>query len=49
MYERNYKQLPLKYSDFGILHRQENQGSIAGLTRGIKLCQDDAHIFCTEE
>ena len=45
---RSYKELPLRYSDFGVLHRNELSGTLTGLTRVRALKQDDAHIFCTE-
>ena len=46
---RSYRDLPLRYADFGRLHRYERSGAISGLTRVRTFCQDDAHIFCTEE
>jgi threonyl-tRNA synthetase len=46
---RSYRDLPLRYSDFGRLHRAERSGVVTGLTRVRTFCQDDAHIFCTEE
>ncbi len=36
-------------ADFGVLHRNEVSGSLTGLTRVRKFCQDDAHIFCTHD
>lgn len=45
---RHYKELPLRFADFGVLHRNELKGALTGLTRVRKFCQDDAHIFCTE-
>ena len=45
---RSYRDLPIRYSDFGRLHRAERSGVITGLTRVRSFCQDDAHIFCTE-
>jgi threonyl-tRNA synthetase len=44
---RSYKELPLKYADFSPLHRNENTGSLTGLTRVRRFHQDDSHIFCT--
>jgi threonyl-tRNA synthetase len=44
---RSYKELPLRIADFGALHRNELSGTLSGLTRVRKFCQDDAHIFCT--
>lgn len=46
---RSYKDLPLRFSEFGIVHRQELSGVLAGLFRVIRFTQDDTHIFCTEE
>jgi threonyl-tRNA synthetase len=46
---RSYRDLPIRYADFGRLHRYERSGVISGLTRVRSFCQDDAHIFCTEE
>jgi threonyl-tRNA synthetase len=45
----SYRDLPLRLADFGVLHRNEPHGSLRGLTRVRKFCQDDAHIFCTFE
>jgi len=41
----SYRDLPLRYADFGRLHRFELSGSISGLTRVRSFCQDDSHIF----
>ena len=46
---KSYKDLPLRIADFGALHRNELSGALSGLTRVRKFCQDDAHIFCTED
>lgn len=46
---RSYRDLPLRYADFGVLHRNELSGSLSGLTRVRKFRQDDAHIFCTHD
>lgn len=46
---RSYRDLPIRYSDFGRLHRYERSGVTSGLTRVRSFSQDDAHIFCTEE
>ncbi len=46
---RSYRDLPLRYADFGRLHRYELSGVTAGLTRVRTFAQDDAHIFCTPE
>lgn len=42
----SYKELPIRYSEFGTLHRNENSGSLSGLTRVRRFHQDDGHIFC---
>ncbi|PIP96195.1 MAG: threonine--tRNA ligase [Bdellovibrio sp. CG12_big_fil_rev_8_21_14_0_65_39_13] len=44
-YRYSYRDLPLRYADFGRLHRYEKAGAVAGLTRVRTFCQDDAHIF----
>ncbi len=46
---RSYRELPIRYADFGRLHRNERSGVTAGLTRVRSFCQDDAHIFCRED
>mmetsp|Transcript_15794 Transcript_15794/g.46666 ORF Transcript_15794/g.46666 Transcript_15794/m.46666 type:complete len:434 (+) Transcript_15794:1567-2868(+) len=43
---RSYRELPLRYADFGVLHRNEYSGALQGLTRVRRFQQDDAHIFC---
>ena len=43
------RDLPLRYADFGDLHRNEISGALSGLTRVRRFKQDDAHIFCTFE
>ncbi|MCL1893122.1 MAG: threonine--tRNA ligase [Holophagaceae bacterium] len=45
----SYRELPIRYADFGRLHRFERSGVSHGLTRVRTFCQDDAHIFCTPE
>ncbi|KAJ3234184.1 threonyl-tRNA synthetase, partial [Chytriomyces hyalinus] len=47
--DRSYRDLPLRYADFGVLHRNEASGALSGLTRVRRFQQDDAHIFCTIE
>ena len=42
----SYRDLPVRYADFGRLHRYEASGVTAGLTRVRSFAQDDAHIFC---
>ncbi|KAF9115480.1 54S ribosomal protein L39, mitochondrial [Mortierella sp. AM989] len=49
MSNRSYKDLPIRYADFGALHRNESTGSLTGLTRVRRFHQDDAHIFCTRD
>ena len=44
-YKYSYRDLPLRYADFGRLHRYEKHGAVMGLTRVRTFCQDDAHIF----
>ncbi|HEV8580207.1 MAG TPA: threonine--tRNA ligase [Thermoanaerobaculia bacterium] len=46
---RSYRDLPVRYADFGRLHRYERSGVTAGMFRVRSFSQDDAHIFCTEE
>ncbi len=46
---RSYKELPLRLSELGVVHRKELSGVLAGLFRTIKFTQDDAHLFCAEE
>ncbi len=45
----SYRDLPVRYADFGRLHRYERSGVTHGLTRVRTFAQDDAHIFCTPE
>ncbi|MFU8804632.1 MAG: aminoacyl--tRNA ligase-related protein, partial [Bradymonadaceae bacterium] len=47
--KRSYRELPLRVAEFGILHRNELPGALAGATRVRQMCQDDAHIFTSEE
>jgi threonyl-tRNA synthetase len=46
---RSYRELPLRISDQGVLHRNEASGTLSGLTRVRQFCQDDAHIFVSED
>jgi len=46
---RSYKELPIRFADFGVLHRNEAVGALTGLTRVRRFQQDDAHIFCTTD
>jgi len=43
---RSYRDLPLRFSDMGRLHRNERSGTLAGLFRARQFTQDDAHIYC---
>jgi threonyl-tRNA synthetase len=45
----SYRELPVRYSEPGLLHRREPSGTLHGLLRVRHFAQDDAHIFCTEE
>ncbi|EPY26178.1 threonyl-tRNA synthetase [Strigomonas culicis] len=45
----SYKELPIRYGEFGCCHRNESSGSLHGLMRLRGFTQDDGHIFCTEE
>ncbi len=45
----SYRDLPVRYSEPGLLHRNELSGTLHGLLRMRHFAQDDAHIFCTEE
>ncbi len=45
----SYKELPVRYAEFGTVYRYEQSGELHGLTRVRGFTQDDAHIFCTEE
>jgi threonyl-tRNA synthetase len=47
--KRSYRELPWRVADFGRLHRYERGGVVHGLARVRSFCQDDAHIFCTNE
>jgi threonyl-tRNA synthetase len=43
---RSYRELPVRYSEFGACHRDEPSGSLEGLKRTRAFVQDDAHVFC---
>ncbi len=45
----SYRDLPLRFSDFAMLYRDEKPGELSGLSRVRAFSQDDCHIFCTEE
>ena len=44
-FDRSYQELPVRYSDFSSLHRNEASGALSGLTRVRRFHQDDGHIF----
>jgi threonyl-tRNA synthetase len=46
---KSYKDLPIKMSEFGKVHRYEPSGAVHGMMRARSFTQDDAHIFCTED
>jgi threonyl-tRNA synthetase len=46
---RSYRDLPIRYSEQGLVHRHEPSGTLHGLLRVRHITQDDAHIFCTEQ
>ncbi len=46
---RSYRELPLRYAEFGVVHRNELSGTVHGLTRVRRITQDDGHIFCTPD
>lgn len=46
---RSYRDLPLRYGEFGQCHRNESSGSLHGMMRVRAFTQDDGHIFCTED
>ena len=47
--QKSYRDLPLKYYEYGIVHRHEKSGVLHGLLRVREFTQDDAHIFCAPE
>ncbi len=46
---RSYRDLPLKFFEYGVVHRHEKSGVLHGLFRVREFTQDDAHIFCTPD
>ena len=46
---RSYRDLPVRLAEFGTVYRYEQSGELNGMTRVRGFCQDDAHIFCTDE
>ena len=47
--KRSYRELPLRFAEFGVVHRHELSGTVHGLTRVRRFTQDDGHIFCTRD
>ena len=47
--QKSYRDLPLKYYEYGVVHRHEKSGVLHGLLRVREFTQDDAHIFCEPE
>lgn len=47
--DHSFRDLPIRYADFGVLHRNEASGALTGLTRVRRFQQDDAHIFCSKK
>jgi threonyl-tRNA synthetase len=45
----SYRELPIRYAEFGRVHRHERSGVVSGLFRVRSFVQDDAHVFCTED
>lgn len=48
-YPKSYRDLPIRYAEYGHCYRFEDSGSLFGLMRVRSLCMNDAHIYCTEE
>ena len=46
---RSYRDLPIRYSEAGLVHRHEPSGTLHGLLRVRSITQDDAHVFCRED
>jgi threonyl-tRNA synthetase len=47
--QRSYRELPIRYAEFGTVYRYERSGVLHGMLRVRGFTQDDAHVFCTEE
>jgi len=47
--QKSYRDLPIRYYEYGVVHRHEKSGVLHGLLRVREFTQDDAHIFCTQE
>lgn len=46
---RSYRDLPIRYSEYGTVYRYEQSGALFGLMRVRSICQNDAHIYCRED
>ena len=46
---KSYRDLPIRYTDFAMLYRDEKPGELTGLSRVRSFSQDDCHVFCTED
>lgn len=46
---RSYRDLPLRFAEFGQVYRYEDSGAVNGLLRARSFCQDDAHLFCRHD
>lgn len=46
---KSYRDLPLRFAEYGMVYRFEDSGALFGLMRVRSICQNDAHIYCTEE
>jgi threonyl-tRNA synthetase len=46
---RSYKELPIRYTETGVVYRDEQAGELLGLSRVRAISQDDGHVFCTED
>lgn len=46
---RSYKELPLRLAEYGTVARYENSGALNGILRPRLFCQNDAHVYCTED
>ena len=46
--KHSYRELPVRFAEFGTVYRYEQSGELSGMTRVRGLTQDDAHIFCTQ-
>ncbi len=47
--KKSYRDLPLRYADFGMIHRYERSGVLSGLIRARNFSQNDAHIYCAKK